>query len=281
MSNLRIIHRNELTQNLSLTASTTAGTLAASNLLTDIKSQVWRSTSTTAQLTVTWTNLRTIKAVILAHTNFTNVTTMRVRGYTNTADVVGSATPVFDTTELTCCNVTSGAAMGWDLNIPGVANFGYGGSVYASSFFTGGSVRKLYIEIVDTGNATGYVEVSRLITGDYWEPSYNADWGLKLGYKDDSEHTRSFAGDLMTEIKPRSKTLTFDFGDMIEADRAVLMRIVRSNGLPAPLYISVFPGDTDKNKEQDYQIYGKLDQLSEITLARYASYSSSLTINEV
>ena len=281
MANLRIIHRNELAQYLTLTASSTAGTLAASNLLTDIKSQVWRSSSTSAQLTVTWTNLRTIKALTLAHTNFTNAATMRVRGYTLTTDTPGVATPVFDTTALTCCNVTSSTAMGWDLNVPGVANFGYGGSVYASLFFTGGSVRKLYIEIVDTGNASGYVEAARLITGDYWEPAYNADWGIKLGYSDSSTHSRTDSGDLITDIKPRAKTLTFDFGDLPEADRQVLMRIIRSGGLSAPLYISVFPSDADKNKEQDYQIYGKLDQLSDLTLQRFASYTSSLTINEV
>jgi hypothetical protein len=281
MANLRIIHRNELAQNLTLTASTTAGTLAAANLLTDIKSQVWRSTATSAQLTVTWSNLRTIKAVILAHTNLTNAATMRVRGYTLTTDTPGVATAVFDTTALTCCAVTSATAMGWDLNVPGVANFSYGGGVYAGLFFTGGSVRKLYIELVDSGNAAGYVEAARLITGDYWEPTYNADFGLKLGYKDDSVHTRTDSGDLITDIKPRAKMLTFDYGDLIPADREVLMRILRSNGLPSPIFISVFPGDTDKNKEQDYQIYGKLDQLSDITLARFSSYTASVTVNEV
>ena len=281
MSNLRIIHKNIIAQKLALTASTEAGALLVSNLLTDIKSQVWRSTATSAQLTATWTNLQTIKAVILPHTNLTNAATMRVRGYTNTTDVPGVASAVFDTTALTCCAVTSSAAMGWDLNTPGVANFGYGGGVYAGLFFTGGSVRKLYIELVDSGNAAGYVEASRLITGDYWEPTYNADFGLKLGYKDDSVHMRTDSGDLITDIKPRSKTLTFDLGDLVPADREVLMRIVRSNGLPAPIFISVFPGDTDKNKEQDYQIYGKLSQISELTLARFSSYTTSISIDEI
>lgn len=281
MVNLRIIHRNELAQKLALTASTEAGNLTAANLLTDIKSQIWRSTATSAQLTVTWTNLRTIKAVILPHTNLTNAATMRVRGYANTSDVVGVATPVFDTTALTCCAVTSSAAMGWDLNVPGVANFAYGGGVYAGLFFTGGSVRKLYIELVDSGSVAGYLEAARLVTGDYWEPTYNADWGIKLGYKDDSTHSRTDSGDLITDIKPRAKTLTFDLGDMVPADREGLMRIVRSNGLPAPIFISVFPGDTDKNKEQDYQIYGKLSQISELTLQRFSSYTVSITIEEI
>ena len=280
MSNLRIIDYNAANI-ATLSASTTAGTLVAGNLLTDIKSQVWRSTATSAQITATWTNLQSINSVILPHTNLTNAATMRVRGYTNTSDVPGVATPVFDTTALACCAYTAASAFGWDITVPGVANFGYGGGVYAGLFFTVGSIRKLYIELVDSGNAAGYIEAARLVTGAYWSPSYNADYGLQLGYQDKSSHNRNDAGDLLTDIFARSKTLSFNLGRMVSADREYMMKILRRNGLPTPIYISVFSDDADKNKEQDYQIYGKLSQLSAITLSDYSSYISSISIDEI
>ena len=136
MANLRIIDTNTADISLTLTASTTAGALAASNLLTDIKSQVWRSTATSARLTLTWTDLRLINAVILPQTNFTNTATMRIRGYS----LIPQTCPALQRQYLilpllSCCGYTSAEAMGWDKNIPGVSNFGYGGGVYAGLYF--------------------------------------------------------------------------------------------------------------------------------------------------
>jgi hypothetical protein len=281
MANLRIVYNNLLTQKLTLTASTEAGTLVASNLLTDIKSQVWRSTSTSANLTITWTNLQTIKAVLLPHTNLTNTATMRVRGYTNTGDVVGVASTVFDTTATLCCPYTASSDFGWDITPPNASNFGYIGGVYAGLFFTGGSVRKIYVELVDTSNANGYIECARLVTGDYWQPPYGAGRGIDFSYKDASAHTRNDSGDLLTDIKPKSKQITFSLLAFSTTDRQKLFKILRANGKITPIYISVFSGDTDKNIEQEYQLYAKLSDISKITLSTYSVYSTSITLEEV
>jgi hypothetical protein len=277
MSNLRIVFSNAANRAATLAAAAEAGALVAANLLTDIKSQVYRSTSTSATLTLTWASAEIIKCVALPYTNFTKNATMRVRGYTNTGD----ASPAFDTTALACCPYSAASVFGWDIKAPGVANFGYGGAVYAVLWFTGGAVKKLVIDLADAGNTTGYIETGRLIVGDYWSPDYNADYGLQLGYVDASEHKRNEAGDLMTDIRPRSKSLSFGLGDATPADRKKLMRILRGNGMPGSIFISVFPGDADQDKEQDYQLYGKLSQLSALTLARFESYTSSITIDEI
>jgi hypothetical protein len=279
MANLRVLFQNAANTS-AITVSAAAGTLAASNLLTDIKSQVWRSTTTSGTITATMTAATTINCVVLPFTNLTNAATMRVRGYTNAADVVGTAPTIFDTTALACCPFTNAAVFGWDSNTPGVAKFSNGGGVYASLFFTGGSVRKIVVDLVDTGNPSGYIEASRLVTGAYWSPTTNADYGAQIGWNDNSQHTRNDAGDLLTDVKPHAKTLTLNFSNASPSDREALMKIMR-NGMGSPLYISVFPNDSDKNLEQDYQIYGKLSQQSQIAIARYAAYSTGLTIDEI
>ena len=58
------------------------------------------------------------------------------------------------------------------------------------------------------------------------------------------------------------------------------MKIMRLN-ISNPLYISFFPGDTDKNFEQDYQIWGKLSQQSLLSLVKYSQYSSSISVDEI
>jgi hypothetical protein len=277
MSNLRIVFSNAANRAATLAAADEAGVLVAGNLLTDIKSHVYRSTGTSSTLTLTWANAETVRCVALPYTNFSSSATLRVRGYTNAAD----PDPVFDTTALDCCPYTAASVFGWDINAPGVANFGYGGAVYAGLWFAGGSVKKLVIDIDDAANAAGYIEAGRLIVGDYWEPDYNADYGLQIGYKDASEHKRNEAGDLMTDVRPRAKTLTFGLSQAPPADRKKIMRILRGNGKPWPIYISVFPGNADADLEQDHQIYGKLSDLSAITLANFELYASTIAIDEI
>ena len=264
MANLRIVYKN-LADSATIAGT---GSLPVGNLKTDIKSQVWRSATTSGTVTATWATSRNINCVILPFTNFSSAATMRVLGL-NSAEGT-----VFDTGSQVCC--------GYALRNenPGVNNFGYAGGVYASLFFTGGLVKSIAITVTDTTNPTGYVEASRLVAGTYWEPTINADYGASIGWQDASVHTRNDAGDLLTDIKPRSKTLTLNFSNASTTDREELMGIMR-NGIGSPLYISVFPGDADKNLEQDYQIYGKLSQQSQIAIARYAAYSTAVTIEEI
>jgi len=279
MSNLRILATN-LIDSATVSASVTAGSLVAANLQTNIKSQVWRSTTTSGTLTASWTVAKAINCVILPFTNFTNAATMRVRGYANLADVVGVATPVFDTTALTCCAYTAASVFGWDTNIPGVANFGQGGGVYASLFFTGGSAIKIVVDLVDTANASGYIEAARLLAGAYWSPFNNIDYGVQTGFKSNTAHLRNDAGDLLTDVRAISKSLTINFSMAPAADREVLMKILRLT-ISNPVYVSCFPADTNTNLEQDYQIWGKLSQQSVISLVKFSQYSSSFVIDEI
>lgn len=280
MSNiLRLLHVN-LADSANITASTTAGTLVAANLKTNIKSQVWRSTGTSATLTVSLTAAKTFTCCILPFTNFTNTATMRVRGYANLTDVVGVATPTFDTTALTCCAYTATNVFDWDLTVPGVNNFGQGGGVYAGLFFTGGSAIKIVIDIVDTSNSSGYVEAARVVCGAYWSPMINCDWGVNVGFKTSTAHTRNDAGDLITDIRALYKNLSFDFNYATPSDRESIMKLFRMN-LDNPVYVSLFPADTDKNLEQDYQIWGKLTQQSNVNLTRYQNYTTSISIDEI
>jgi hypothetical protein len=276
MSNLRIVSNNAADR-ATLTADVTAGSYSVGYLQTDYKTEIYRSTGTSATITALWTTGELVRCVALPFTNFTENATLRVRGYTN----AGDASPAFDTTAVDCCPYSSAAAFGWDIVTPGVANFAYGGAVYAALWFEGGTVKKLVIDIADAGNAAGYVEAGRLMAGDYYELSQNPNYGAQLGFADLSEHKRSDAGDLVTDNRTRSKTLSFSLEGMPEADRAAIMRLLRAGGLANPLYVSVFPDGSDYDLTQDYQIYGKLSQGSNVALQHFANYATSLTIDEI
>jgi hypothetical protein len=68
---------------------------------------------------------------------------------------------------------------------------------------------------------------------------------------------------------------------MNQKDRVNFNNLQRAKGTKKPLFISVFPEDADKGKEQIYRIYGKMSQLYGIEHPIFEMYSSQIEIEEV
>lgn len=278
MANLRIVYNNVLEAYATLTASSTAGNLVVTNLLTDLKSEVWRSTSTSATLTVTWTNLKAISFVGLPFCNLTPTATVRVRLYSDTA----GTTLVLDTGAIVCAPAQMINSSDPGMPVVGVNSFGYGGGIYADLWFAQTNARRLVIDIVDTSNTSGYIECARLVCGAYWSPTNNPPMeSIRMSLTESSKHERSDAGDLFTDRGPTYKTLQFNLQYLPSGtDRDNLWRITRGNGMTRPVYVSLTP-DVGDLEEQMFQVYGKLSRQSEISYQFMGQYAASLSIEEI
>lgn len=277
MANLRVVYENAA-DSATLSASTTAGSLAASNLLTDIKSEVWRSTGPTATLTATWAAGELVGMVAFPFCSLSSGATIRVRAYTNMAD----ATPVLDTGVQMAAEAPPFDVWGWGSEPLGVNAYAYGGAAYGCVWLnTIVAVKKIVIDIDDSSNPLGYIECSRLVTGSYWEPVYNAEYGVEVGAGDLSKHERSDAGDLRTDRGAIYKTMSLDLNYMPAADRNAMWRILRGNGMSRPVYLSLVPKAQDAFEEQMFQIYGKLSRTSAMKYQFMNQYSSTLEIEEI
>lgn len=278
MANLRIVYNNVLEAYSTLTASSTAGNLVVTNLLTDLKSEVWRSTSTSATLTVTWTNLKALSFVGLPFCNLTPTATVRVRLYSDTA----GTTLVLDTGAIACAPAQMINSSDAGMPSPGVNTFGYGGGIYADLWFAQTNARRLVVDIVDTSNASGYVECARLVCGAYWSPTNNPPMeSIHMSLVELSKHERSDAGDLFTDRGPLYKTLSFNLQYLPSGtDRDTFWRITRGNGMTRPVYVSLTP-DVGDLEEQMFQVYGKLSRQSEITYQYMGQFAGQLQIEEI
>lgn len=245
-------------------------------LLTDDKSEVWRSTATSATLTATFTTSELTGAVIIPFCNLTSTATIRVRGYTNVADT----TPIIDTGTKLACPYAPFGLFGWGAVPLGVNAFSYGGGTYAGAWFAITSVKKLVIDLVDTDNTQSYIEAARLITGSYWQPQYNAEYGANVAAEDTSTHYRTDSGNLRTDIGNRYRKLSINLSFMTPTDRANFWRIVKGNGMASPMLISLFPENADPELEQAHQIYGRLSSMSAIAASNYNIYSAPCEIEE-
>lgn len=302
-NNLRIIYNNLVdTATSVVTSSTASPTTATANLLKDGKSSIWRSatsstTAVKANILVDFgTTSNIVGGVVLPFCNLTSTATIRVRLFTGTLPTLagtvdnptinytvgaGNTTVVHDTGNVNACPYQPLGLWAWGSLPLGVNAYAYGGGTYARVWFPQLACTSLAVEIIDT-NPSKYVEATRLIVGNYWSPTYNTSYGLSTGVKDLSEHTRTEAGDLVTNRGVRYNTMNFDLNWLTPSDRLSFSQIVKGNGLPKPLFISLFPDNPqDYAKEQSHQIYGKLSQIGAVTHPIYEMYSTQVEIEEI
>jgi hypothetical protein len=273
MSNLRVIYNNAADR-ATLSSSATASGLSVSNLLTDVKSKVCRSTGKTLTITATWASAELIDGIVLAFTNGTPTATMEVVLYTNSADTA----PVYDSGAVTCCPQQAGA---WATGT-GVNSFAYGGGVYARVWLPSKiSAQKAVITITDNDNTSSYFEASRLIIGSSWNPSVVDVQGTTLQVVDTSTHTRTDAGDLYTYVGTKHRKQAINLPSIETASRKQLWDIMFGNGLSKPIFLSLYPNNSDANTEAAHMIYGKLVTTPSMQTPYFSYFSATVEIEEV
>jgi hypothetical protein len=270
MSNLRVIYDNAADR-ATLSTSATAANLGVSKLTTDIKSDVCRSTSTTLTITATWSAAETIGGVVLAFTNCTDNSTIQVDCYTNTGDT----TPYFTT--------TVSASNGGVATSRGVNYFAYGGGIYARCWIDQRvPAAKVVITLSDSGNPQGYVEAGRLIVGDYWLPVIGAEQGnTTMSLNDMSEQQRTYGGDMVVTVRPRFRKQTISMPSLDTNDRAKMWSILWNNGMTKPLFVSLYPNNSDNKLEQAHMLYGRLSTNPVMQTPYFNYQAAKLDIEEV
>ena len=277
-NNMRIIYNNVADTAASVAASTTAGSLVAANLLTDIKTEVHRSTAKTVTFTFTWSAAVIANAAALPFCSLTSTATARVKCYAEVAD----ASPAVDSGSVLCCGYAALGVFDWGAAPLGVNAFSYGGGTYARVYFTTNAFKKLTIEITDNDNTNAYLEHARAVIGQTWSPTYNPDYGARVVPVDTSKTERNDAGDLRVDRGPKHRVLPIDLNTVVPTDRPRLYDILWGNGASRPVFISLFPEDADVELEQSHQIYGRLTpNTSGIAIRSWNTYGAPLEVEEI
>ena len=284
MTNLRILYDNAADR-ATLTASSQAGTLGPANLQRDSKNAILRATGTEQTITATWPTQESIACVALIFTNMTSSARMRVRGYAQPGD----SAPVLDTGNVFPCPAAVHGTYPWGV-LPlgwnaykwgGVNTWARGGGADGVAWFAPVRVRKLVIDAWSPQSPEGYLEISRLVTGNYWSPEHNAEYGAQLLPEDGSEVYRTGAGGLKTQIRPSNDKLSINLAHLTPTDRARFMRILRENGKGEAMLFSLFPESPDPLLEQDHMLYGKASNIDAVATPYFETYSAPLQIEGI
>lgn len=252
--------------------------MPATNMKLDEKTSVWRTTQDvkTATITALWGTSVGVSCVAIPFCNFSSTATMRVVFYSTQA--VGSV--IYDSGDVLCSVAGTHLVRGMT-PAQSASAYAQGGGNVATFYTTVRNVQRIDIIIKDPNNLQGYLEVARLVVGDYFSPQRNAEYGVGLCMEDTTKNYRTDAGSLKSDVGTRNKKLSLDLNYMSEADRDAVWRLVKYCGINTSVFLSVLPDSTDKAMESAYTIYGKFTDMSTIAASSYKVFSMPLEIEGV
>lgn len=278
MAALRMLHDNAADRaTLSVTG---VSVLPVANLLTNSKSEVWRTSATTTSVTITasLTSPEQISMVSFPFSNFSSTATMRVKLFSDAA----CTALLLDTTTPALCAQGGGAKVQGLTVAQSASAYSYGGGVAATLYVTPtNGVQGVQIIVADSANVQGYLEAARLVMGTYFEPAYNAEYGATIELADTTQNFRTDAGNLLSDVGTRHKVLSFTLSFLQPNDRANLYKLVKNTGMSQPVWVSLYPSNSDKGLEQEHTVYGKFSKTSVISSTAYLIYSAPLEIESL
>lgn len=239
---------NNLIETAALTVPNTAAGMGAGWLATGIKSEICRVLGSTASITAAWDADALIDTVLLPSIVVSPTATVRVRIYSASEVVVADTGAVI-------------AAPGATLAEPS----------HVAVYLPATTGRRMLITLSDSRQTR--LDIPGLAAGRSIQPRYNAAYGAGISYDDLSEHVRSAAGDLRTEIGTVSPVLQFDLEWIHEDDREEIRRVLAA-GKRQLMFFDLLPQDPDSY----LRIYGKQEQGGAMSLVAYSLHSSSFRI---
>jgi hypothetical protein len=140
------------------------------------------------------------------------------------------------------------------------------------------SARHDLIEISDTTNTAGYVEISRVFVGAVWVPTYNVGYGLQDGIEDLSSTDRSDGGSLWTtqRRKLRYVQAVLEALTTTEADTMHNMQMAAGT-TEEVLYL---PDLASTSSQQRYGFLATMEELSPIEYPYFRQRALPLRLKE-
>lgn len=142
------------------------------------------------------------------------------------------------------------------------------------------TMRYWKVEIDDTGNGDGHIQIGRLFMATGWRPTYNYIYGAELGYQDPTGVDTSLSG--AEFFDPRSKYRTFRFSlDALGNDEAYgsmleLQRLAGTSG-----EVLLVPDSDDPASFPARAFVGRLINASPISQNRPTTHQVGYTLKEL
>lgn len=142
------------------------------------------------------------------------------------------------------------------------------------------SYRYWRIEVLDTTNSDGHVQIGRLFMARGWQPTINFSYGAGLRYEDPTPVDVSLSGAEYFDQRSKFRVFGFQFEYLSETDAyAYALELQRLAGISGE--VLVIP-DTDLGGQQPLRSFvGRLRQIGAVTQPYPSTYSVAFEVKEL
>jgi hypothetical protein len=141
---------------------------------------------------------------------------------------------------------------------------------------------RVLIEVSDTNNPDGYVQIGRFLAGVPFTPTNNLQYGFSIGVVDDSKTERTIGGSVFVQEKPKRRRFNIELGFLTQAEafeaHEILHQLGRGKGV-----LAVIDPEDESGDLMRRMLYGTLTDLGTITATQAAEcpWSWQFTIEEL
>ncbi len=280
MSNIIIGFRN-LTTTATLTGGSWLAGLPVTNVGTPALAEVARSTNaltTSTKILCDFGTSKTTRVFALVNHNCSAAATWRVKlGSTS-----GGA-EVYDSGALNVWTMTFDDILEWE---DATWWIGAVGDEYLRSPFPAMhaasqsyTARYLTIEITDTGNADGYVQVGRLFAGAGVQPTYNMSYGFETRWTDLSTSDYADSGARWSTVRRKVREANLVLNWLAPEEAKYMHELQRLSGTTEEVVYLPFPADMDMSQRLGF--HGHLHELTAIEHPFYNVWSLPIKLREL
>lgn len=237
-----------------VTATTAASTMPASNLDKAQPTDIWRSTSLTGQsIAIDLGAAKAVDLVALLFTNLTSAATWRVQA--------GSTTGVSD--------YDSGTVTAWAGATQNVAR------PHALLFLSSPQTYRYWkITLTDAANPDSYFQAGRVFLSNVFQGARNHAYGAGRGFTDPTERADAFGGQLLFEDKAKRPVISFEAPWLTQSEMETdILELQRT--LSGPVIAMLSP---DANTFRMGRIYYGLLKLEPCLLTSFNVWGTRFTI---
>lgn len=137
----------------------------------------------------------------------------------------------------------------------------YDGSDYCVVFDDIGA-RYWRIQINDTTNTDGYIEIGRVFIGPTFSAEDNCSWGYSRSIESYSQMVAALGGAEYPEIRPNRRVYRMAWEYLSDAEAVKLIRIKRTQDITGEVYF-IFD-DADSSMADEDRFLGRLRELSAV-----------------
>lgn len=152
-------------------------------------------------------------------------------------------------------------------------------SVITHFFTSPESYRFWALEITDTANAYGYIEVAKLLLGKATQLGQNPEIGFRDRLTDQSKTSETAYGHRYADVYPTRRAFEFDYQAMAEEDIETLQQIFLRVGKVTPIALALDPTESLFDKDRFF-LYGYLNDQFESVNRFYSYFNTGLRLEE-